>query len=185
MVSSIFNIKVFLLTICFVLALLPHQSNAKAVVQRRQAVATIQNNWVTVCAPGTGSDPNFTNNNQVQKRDDSVMTLNDMHSKPTRTVDCSTATATTTPTATSAPDNNPPPKSTGSCNAQCWNQYLWSKYSDLESIVKRALADIMHLYQIPMAGASLLNLVWLALFVYCLVSTSWHLDSVASELLLP
>jgi len=132
---------VFLLTICFVLALLPHQSNAKAVVQRRQAVATIQNNWVTVCAPGTGSDPNFTNNNQVQKRDDSVMTLNDMHSKPTRTVDCSTATATKTPTATSAPDNNPPPKSTGSCNAQCWNQYLWSKYYDLKSTVKGAMAN--------------------------------------------
>jgi hypothetical protein len=125
MVSSTFSIKAFLLTIFLVIALLPHQTNAKLVAQKRQAVATIQNNWVTVCAPGTGDNPNFTNN-LVVKRDNSTITLN-MNNKPTRTVDCSTATATATATATSQPDNNPPPKPTNQCDAQCWSTYLWSK----------------------------------------------------------
>jgi hypothetical protein len=124
MVSATFNIKLFILTLCLVLALYPQQGSAKAIAQKRQAVATIQNNWVTVCAPGTGDSPN---NN---KRDDSVATLNNLNSKPTRTIDCSssTATATATATATSAPDNNPPTINPSKCNAQCWNQYLWSKF---------------------------------------------------------
>lgn len=123
MVSATFNIKLFLVTLCLVLALYPQQGNAKAIAQKRQAVATIQNNWVTVCAPGTGDKPN-------QKRDDSVATLNIQNSRPTRTIDCASSTATATVTATAAPDNNPPSnkKPPPSCNAQCWSDYLWHTY---------------------------------------------------------
>jgi len=122
MVSATFNIKLFLVTLCLVLVLYPQQGNAKAVIQKRQAVATIQNNWVTVCAPGTGDSPN-------KKRDDSAATLNIQNSKPTRTIDCASSTATATVTATAAPDNNPPSNNKPSkCDAQCWNNYLWRKY---------------------------------------------------------